>query len=62
MTVHDVAGAQVMQKLGLNVWCSPARTRSRTSAPFVKPYPISLETFVHGALCISYSGSVSCRG
>jgi putative protease len=63
MTVHDVSGARVMQHLGVErVVLSRENTladiaRIRESLP-----DLGLETFVHGALCISYSGQCFMSG
>ncbi len=63
MTVHDVSGARVMQRLGVDrVVLARENTLSdiraiRTSVP-----DLGLETFIHGALCISYSGQCFMSG
>jgi putative protease len=63
MTVHDAAGARVMQRLGVErVVLARENTLEdireiRTAVP-----DLSLETFVHGALCISYSGQCFMSG
>ncbi|MFY7921620.1 MAG: DUF3656 domain-containing U32 family peptidase [Gemmatimonas sp.] len=63
MTVHDSAGAKVMQHLGVErVVLARENTledirRIRADVP-----DLGLETFVHGALCISYSGQCFMSG
>ncbi|MDX2192517.1 MAG: U32 family peptidase [Gemmatimonadales bacterium] len=63
MTVHDPAGARVMRDLGVErVVLARENTledirRIRAEAP-----GIGLETFVHGALCIAYSGQCFMSG
>ena len=63
MTVHDSAGAKVMQFLGVErVVLARENTledvrRIRNDVP-----ELGLETFVHGALCISYSGQCFMSG
>lgn len=63
MTVHDQAGAHVMQRLGVDrVVLARENTLEdireiRTAVP-----ELGLETFVHGALCISYSGQCFMSG
>ena len=63
MTVHDEAGARVMERLGVErVVLARENTledirRIREAVP-----ALGLETFVHGALCISYSGQCYMSG
>ncbi|MDQ6830741.1 MAG: DUF3656 domain-containing protein, partial [Gemmatimonadota bacterium] len=63
MTVHDVAGAAVMHGLGIDrVVLARENTLDdirviRSAVP-----ELQLETFVHGALCISYSGQCYMSG
>ena len=63
MTVHDAGGADVMQRLGIDrVVLARENTledirRIRAAVP-----ALGLETFVHGALCISYSGQCFMSG
>ncbi|MEO8194616.1 MAG: DUF3656 domain-containing protein [Gemmatimonadales bacterium] len=63
MTVHDTAGATVMQRLGVKrVVLSRENTLDdirtiRSAVP-----ELGLETFIHGALCISYSGQCYMSG
>lgn len=63
MTVHDESGALVMQQLGIDrVVLARENTLSdirhiRDAVP-----ELGLETFVHGALCIAYSGQCFMSG
>ncbi|HYD54109.1 MAG TPA: peptidase U32 family protein, partial [Gemmatimonadaceae bacterium] len=63
MTVHDESGARVMRELGIErVVLARENTledvrRIRAAVP-----DLGLETFVHGALCISYSGQCYMSG
>ena len=63
MTVHDASGAAVMRELGVNrVVLARENTledirRIRAAVP-----DLGLEAFVHGALCISYSGQCFMSG
>lgn len=63
MTVHDGSGALVMQQLGIErVVLARENTLTdiysiRAAAP-----ELGLESFVHGALCISYSGQCLMSG
>jgi putative protease len=63
MTVHDASGARVLQRLGVErVVLARENTledihRIREAVP-----DLPLETFVHGALCISYSGQCFMSG
>jgi putative protease len=63
MTVHDESGARVMRRLGVErVVLARENTledirRIREAVP-----DLPLETFVHGALCISYSGQCFMSG
>src|SRR6185312_5052391 len=63
MTVHDASGAAVMQELGVSrIVLARENTLDdireiRASVP-----DIGIETFVHGALCISYSGQCYMSG
>ncbi|MGV3708507.1 MAG: peptidase U32 family protein, partial [Gemmatimonas sp.] len=57
MTVHDDTGARVMQKLGMErVVLARENTIEDIRAIRSAVPDLGLETFVHGALCISYSG------
>jgi len=63
LTVHDVSGAAVMRELGVDrVVLARENTlddirQIRSAVP-----DIGLESFVHGALCISYSGQCFMSG
>jgi U32 family peptidase len=63
MTVHDETGAAVMKRLGVErVVLARENTledirRIRSAVP-----DLGLETFIHGALCISYSGQCYMSG
>jgi len=63
MTVHDVAGARVMQHLGIDRIVL-ARENSLDDIREIRAAVpgLGLETFVHGALCISYSGQCYMSG
>ncbi|MBM3885526.1 MAG: U32 family peptidase [Gemmatimonadetes bacterium] len=63
MTVHDVAGARVMQQLGIDRIVL-ARENSLADIREIRAAVpgLGLETFVHGALCISYSGQCYMSG
>src|ERR1051325_10384468 len=57
MTVHDESGAAVMQELGVErVVLARENTLDDIRAIHAAVPRLGLETFVHGALCISYSG------
>jgi U32 family peptidase len=63
MTIHDVAGARVMQRLGVErVVLARENTLEDIRAIRTEVPDLSLETFVHGALCISYSGQCFMSG
>ena len=63
MTVHDESGALVMQKLGVErVVLARENTLDDIRAIRAAVPGIGLETFVHGALCISYSGQCYMSG
>lgn len=63
MTVHDVSGARVMQHLGIErVVLARENTLDDIRAIRREVPDIGLETFVHGALCISYSGQCYMSG
>ncbi|MDF1502181.1 peptidase U32 family protein, partial [Roseisolibacter sp. H3M3-2] len=63
MTIHDVAGARVMQELGVErVVLSRENTLEDVRAIREALPDLGLETFVHGALCISYSGQCFMSG
>ncbi|MEI6738876.1 MAG: U32 family peptidase [Gemmatimonadaceae bacterium] len=63
MTVHDVSGARVMQQLGIErVVLARENTLEDIRAIREGVADLGLETFVHGALCISYSGQCFMSG
>lgn len=63
MTVHDPAGARVMQDLGIErVVLARENTLDDIRAIRAAVPGLGLETFVHGALCISYSGQCLMSG
>ena len=63
MTVHDASGAAVMQELGIDrVVLARENTLEDIRAIRSAVPGIGLETFVHGALCISYSGQCYMSG
>ena len=63
MTVHDASGAAVMQKLGVERVVL-ARENTLTDIKSIRDAvpELGLESFVHGALCISYSGQCLMSG
>jgi putative protease len=63
MTVHDESGALVMQRLGVErVVLARENTLDDIRAIRAAVPHLGLETFVHGALCISYSGQCYMSG
>ena len=63
MTVHDESGALVMQKLGVErVVLARENTLDDIRAIRAAVPDIGLESFIHGALCISYSGQCYMSG
>lgn len=63
MTVHDPSGAAVMQELGIErVVLARENTLDDVRAIRAAVPDLGLETFVHGALCISYSGQCYMSG
>src|SRR5688500_15999482 len=63
MTVHDATGAAVMKELGIErVVLARENTLEDIRAIRSTVPGIGLETFVHGALCISYSGQCYMSG
>ncbi|HRQ78765.1 MAG TPA: DUF3656 domain-containing protein [Gemmatimonadaceae bacterium] len=63
LTVHDASGAKVMQGLGIERIVL-ARENSLDDIRAIRAAVpgLGLETFVHGALCISYSGQCYMSG
>ena len=63
MTVHDASGARVMRQLGIErVVLARENTVTDVRAIHEAVPELGLETFVHGALCISYSGQCYMSG
>ncbi|HEX5580598.1 MAG TPA: U32 family peptidase, partial [Gemmatimonadaceae bacterium] len=63
MTVHDAAGAAVMRDLGVErVVLARENSIEDVRAIRAAVPDVGLETFVHGALCISYSGQCYMSG
>jgi U32 family peptidase len=63
MTVHDASGALVMQRLGVErIVLARENTLDDIRAIRAAVPGLGLETFVHGALCISYSGQCYMSG
>jgi putative protease len=63
MTVHDESGAAVIEALGVDrVVLARENTLDDIRAIHAAVPKLGLETFVHGALCISYSGQCFMSG
>src|SRR3954471_1684785 len=63
MTVHDASGAAVMRELGVDrVVLARENTLDDIRAIRAAVPDIGLESFVHGALCIAYSGQCYMSG
>ena len=63
MTVHDESGARVMRELGIErVVLARENTLGDIRAIKAAVPELGLETFIHGALCISYSGQCFMSG
>jgi putative protease len=63
MTVHDASGARVMERLGIGrVVLARENTLDDIRSIRAAVPALGLETFVHGALCISYSGQCYMSG
>ena len=63
MTVHDASGAAVLRGLGVaRVVLARENTLDDVRAIRAAVPELGLETFVHGALCISYSGQCYMSG
>lgn len=56
MTVHDAAGAQQLAELGAERVILARELSFADIAAVKADSPLELETFVHGALCVCYSG------
>lgn len=63
MTVHDASGARLMRDIGIErVVLARENTLDDVRAIRAAVPELGLETFVHGALCISYSGQCYMSG
>ena len=63
MTVHDESGAAVMRELGVDrVVLARENTLDDIRAIRAAVPDLGLETFIHGALCIAYSGQCFMSG
>lgn len=63
MTVHDASGARVVHELGIErVVLARENTLDDIRAIKSAVPELGLETFIHGALCISYSGQCYMSG
>lgn len=63
MTVHDGSGARVMERLGIaRVVLARENTLDDIRSIRAAVPALGLESFVHGALCISYSGQCYMSG
>jgi putative protease len=63
MTVHDESGARVMREIGVErVVLARENTLDDVRAIRTAVPDVGLETFIHGALCISYSGQCFMSG
>ncbi len=63
MTVHDAAGARVLQRMGVDrVVLARENTLDDIRAIRQAVPELGLESFVHGALCIAYSGQCYMSG
>jgi putative protease len=63
MTVHDATGAQVLKELGVQrVVLARENTLEDIRAIRAAVPELGLESFVHGALCIAYSGQCYMSG
>ena len=56
MTCTDASSVELARELGASASSSRASSRSTTSPRSARATDVELEVFVHGALCISYSG------
>src|SRR5690349_19844186 len=63
MTVHDASGAAVLEELGVKrVVLARENTLEDLAVIKARVPNLGLETFIHGALCISYSGQCFMSG
>lgn len=56
LTIHNAAGVQAMEQLGIRRVVLARELRAEQIAAIRQETNLGLETFVHGALCIAYSG------
>lgn len=56
MSVHDLAGADMLRPLGFSRIVLARETPARDIRRFVRESGVETEVFVHGALCVSHSG------
>jgi putative protease len=56
MTVSSAAGAVFAQRLGITRVVVPRELSVKEIGRFAQDTPLELEVFVHGALCVSWSG------
>ncbi len=56
MTIHNAAGVEFLQKYGFQRVVLAREVSLEAVAAIHQRVPVELEVFVHGALCISYSG------
>ncbi|HEY4954699.1 MAG TPA: U32 family peptidase, partial [Gemmatimonadaceae bacterium] len=63
MTVHDASGARVMEEIGIDrVVLARENTLEDIREIRASVEKLGLESFIHGALCISYSGQCYMSG
>jgi putative protease len=63
MTVHDASGAAVLEELGVaRVVMARENTLEDLATIRARVPNLGIETFIHGALCISYSGQCFMSG
>ncbi|HEY7233030.1 MAG TPA: U32 family peptidase, partial [Gemmatimonadaceae bacterium] len=63
MTVHDASGAAVLEELGVTrVVMARENTLEDLATIRARVPNLGIETFIHGALCISYSGQCFMSG
>lgn len=56
MHIHNFSGAKFLQELGIKRVVMARETPLKVIEKIKKELDIEVETFVHGALCVSYSG------
>ena len=57
MNIHNISMAKIVQELGFKRIVLPREMNIDTIKEIKKQVAIELEVFVHGALCVSYSGN-----